>query len=114
MKQKVTTPTPNLNTINNTINNTNTSSKIEIELLNGSGDKSKIEKAKKLLEDAGYEVTKTGSTSSISKTIITNKKSVEDEKLNEIKHILGTGSISSAKSTTSLVDISIIIGKDFD
>lgn len=111
------TESNNTNTVStnlNTINNTNTSSKIEIELLNGSGDKSKIEKAKKLLEDAGYEVTKTGSTSSISKTIITNKKAVEDEKLNEIKHILGTGSISSAKSTTSLVDISIIIGKDFD
>ena len=108
------------NTIsNNTVSdntvstNTNTSTQIKIELLNGSGDKTKLEKAKKLLEDAGYNVTKTGTTSTISKTIITNKKDVPDEKLKEIKNALGVGSISTNKSSTSIVDISIVIGKDF-
>lgn len=92
----------------------NTTSKIKIELLNGSGDKNNLEKAKKKLEEAGYNVTKTGNTSSISKTIITNKKDITDEKLKDIKQVLGTGSISTNKSSTSLVDISIIIGKDFE
>lgn len=105
----------NTNTIsNNTVSaNSNTSSQIEIELLNGSGDKTKLEKAKKLLEDAGYNVKKTGNTTAISKTIITNKKDLTDENLKDIKETLGVGSISTNKSSTSLVDVSIVIGKDF-
>ena len=110
----------NVNTIsNNTISNntvstnSTTSSQIKIELLNGSGDKTKLEKAKKLLEDAGYNVKKTGNTTSISKTIITNKKDVTDEKLKDIKETLGVGNISTNKSSTSLVDVTIVIGKDF-
>ena len=109
------TENENTNSIsNNTVStNSKTSSKIEIELLNGSGDKTKLEKAKKLLENAGYDVEKTGNTTSISKTIITNKKDVTDEKLKDIKETLGVGSISTNKSSTSLVDVTIVIGKDF-
>lgn len=111
------TENTNLNTTtNNSINTNNsntTSSKIKIELLNGSGDKSKLETAKIMLENAGYNVTKTGNTTAITKTIITNKKEVTDEKLKEIKQTLGVGSISTVKSNTSLVDVSIVIGKDF-
>ena len=65
------------------------------------------------LEDAGYNVKKTGNTTSISKTVITNKKDVTDESLKDIKNTLGVGSISTNKSNTSLVDVSIVIGKDF-
>lgn len=109
------TENENANSIsNNTVaTNSKTSSKIEIELLNGSGDKTKLEKAKKILEDAGYDVEKTGNTTAISKTIITNKKDVTDEKLKDIKETLGVGSISTNKSSTSLVDVTIVIGKDF-
>lgn len=89
------------------------SEKTTIELLNGSGDASKLEKAKEILEKAGYKVKKTGKTSSISKTIITNKKDVDDDKLKAIKDILGVGSISTNKQNYSTVDVSVIIGKDF-
>ena len=113
------------NTISNTANNTtpkntvvnNTTIKddeITIELLNGSGDKEKIAKAKKILEDAGYNIKKTGNTSTIAKTVITNKKDATDEKLKNIKEVLKTGNIAINKSSTSLVDVSIIIGKDFE
>lgn len=93
--------------------NGTTTKKIKIELLNGSGDTTKLEKAKELLEEAGYEVKKTGKSSSISKTIITNKKDVTDENLKKIKETLGVGSVSTNKSSTSLVDVTIVIGKDF-
>lgn len=108
------------NTISNNELSTNTittngttTTKIKIELLNGSGDTTKLERAKKLLEDAGYEVKKTGKSSSIAKTIITNKKDTEHEDLKNIKEILGVGSISTNKSSTSLVDVTIVIGGDF-
>lgn len=103
------------NTVNNnsTITSSTNESKIKIELLNGSGDKNTLERAKTILENAGYKVTKTGSTTAISKTIITNKKDLTDEELKQIKQILGIGSVSTVKSSTSLVDVSIVIGKDF-
>ena len=105
----------NTNTVSKNIVSTPsvTSSQIKVELLNGSGDKTKLEEAKKLLEDAGYNVKKTGTTTTISKTIITNKKDITDENLKDIKESLGVGSISTNKSSTSLVDVSIVIGKDF-
>ena len=45
--------------------------------------------------------------------VITNKKDVTDENLTNIKQILGKGTRSTNKSSTSLVDVTIIIGKDF-
>lgn len=113
------------NAVSNTNNNKNntsttnstsvekTNSEIKIELLNGSGNTAKLQEAKELLTNAGFNVTKTGKTSTISKTIITNKKDTSNEKLNEIKKVLGVGSISTNKSSTSQVDLTIVIGKDF-
>lgn len=101
------------NTTTTTTTTTQTAGDIKIELLNGSGDNTKIEEAKKLLEEAGYNVKRTGKTSSIAQTVITNKKDVTDENLKNIKQILGKGNISTNKSSTSLVDVTIIIGKDF-
>lgn len=105
------------NTISNNVATSNSStsntSQVKIEILNGSGDKTKLEKAKNLLNNAGFNVTKTGTTSTISKTIITNKKDVSNDKLKEIKNVLGVGSVSTNKSSTSIVDVSIVIGKDF-
>ena len=92
---------------------TQTAEDISIELLNGCGDNEKVAEAKKLLEEAGYNVKRTGKTSSIAETAITNKKDITDENLKNIKQILGKGSISTNKSSTSIVDVTIIIGKDF-
>lgn len=101
--------------LNETIETSATTSKdITIQLLNGSGDTSKLEKAKQILEDAGYTVKKTGKTSAISKTIITNKKDATDQDLKSLKNLLGVGSTSTNKASYSTVDVSIIIGKDFE
>ena len=87
---------------------------ITIELINGSGEKTKLEKAQKILEEAGYKIKKTGKTSSISKTIITNKKDISTEDLNKLKEILSVGSITTNKVSNSTIDITIIIGRDFE
>ena len=93
---------------------TSNSSNIKIEVINGSGDKSKLQDAVDVLTQKGYDVTKTGTTSTISKTIITNRKEVSDDKMQDIKSTLGVGNISTNKSSTSKVDVQIIIGKDFE
>lgn len=92
----------------------NVSTKVTIELLNGSGDTQKLKTARQILERAGYNVKRTGETSIISKTIITNRSNLSDEKVKSIKDTLGVGSISTNTSNNSTVDLTIIIGKDFN
>lgn len=109
------TITNSLNTSNNSISNTTAvaNDKLTIELINGSGNTSKLEDAKTKLEEAGFTVKKTGKTSTISKTVITNKKNATDEQLKNIKQVLNAGSISTNKQASSQVDITIVIGEDF-
>ena len=88
-------------------------SKIKIEIINGSGSESKLTAAKKALTAKGYTVSKTGSTTATSKTTIINKTNVNENIENNIKEILGVGNISTSSVSSSKVDITIIIGKDY-
>ena len=65
-----------------------------------------------LLEDLGYNVTKTGNTNSASKTVIINRSNVSEEFLDEIKQELKTAEVEEGGETT--VDITIIIGQDYE
>ena len=104
-----------INTVNTTENTDTVSenSKIKIELLNGSGDKTLLSKATKELKAEGYNVYKTGTTTVTAKTTIVNKTAVKNDIVNDVKDILGVGNISSSTSTSSTVDIRIVIGKDY-
>lgn len=105
--------------INNTTGNTSlasdktTSSKVKIELLNGSGDSTMLTKATNTLKEKGYNVYKTGTTTSTSKTTIVNKTAVASSVTEDIKSILGVGNISSSISSSSTVDVTVVIGKDY-
>lgn len=106
------------NTINNnmqtkeTSKNSTSNSKIKIELLNGSGSKSKLSELTKKLEEEGYIVDKTGNTSTTSKTTIINRTNQSSDKTDEIKQIVGKGIVSNGESHSN-IDITIIIGKDY-
>ena len=108
------------NTTNSTVSNTTANSStvkksdIQIEVLNGSGVNSNLQKAVDMLEDAGYDVTKTGPTSTITKTMIYNKKEISESSMEDIQKTLGTGTIQDSKSSTSKVHIQIVLGKDFN
>ena len=110
------TITNSLNTTSNSISSTTTvkDDELKIELINGSGNTSKLEEAKTKLEEAGFTVKKTGKTSTISKTVITNKKNATDEQLKNMKKALSAGSISTNKQASSQVDVTIVIGEDFE
>ena len=88
-------------------------SKIKIELLNGSGDKTLLNKVVEELRAEGYNVYKTGTTTITSKTTIVNKTAVKSEVVEDIKDVLGVGNISSSVSSSSTIDVRIIIGKDY-
>ena len=90
---------------------TNSSSNIKIEILNGSGNSEKLTKITNALKEKGYKVSKTGKTNTAKKTSIINKNNISSDIINSIKDILGTGIVSSSSSSSS-VDITIILGND--
>lgn len=105
---------------NNEITQTNdvstqlsTQSDIRIELLNGSGKSINLTKATNQLKQKGYNVYKTGTTSTITKTKIKNKKNCSITISNDIKDVLGVGTIENSYNSSSTIDYTIIIGKDY-
>lgn len=111
---------------NNTSNNTNTnkvsnttktadtsvSKNLKVQLLNGTGSKSKLSEVTALLKEKGYNVTKTGTAQNTSKTTIINRTGKSSQILSELKDVLGVGTISTGKNNSN-VDITVIIGKDY-
>lgn len=97
----------------NTTNSEQDKSKIKIEILNGSGSSSTLTKVTNSLKEKGYTVSKVGKTNSTSKTSIINKSKVSTNITNNIKEILGVGTITSTSSDSASTDITIILGKDF-
>lgn len=87
---------------------------MKIEVLNGSGESKKLQTVVKSLEGAGYKVTRTGATNVTSKTTIINKKDAKETYLKNIKDVIGVGQISNSESSSSKVDITIVIGKDYE
>ena len=88
-------------------------SNVKIEILNGSGQTTNLTNVKKILEDAGLTVSKTGKTNSTQKTSIINKNNISEDILTSVKNLLEIGTISNSESESS-VDITIILGKDFN
>lgn len=102
------------NTADDAITSTNVDkSNVTIEVLNGSGDSSSLQKVVNQLKGAGYKVTRTGSTNTTAKTTIINKKNVKESLLKNMKDVIGTGTLSTSESSSSKVDVTIIIGKDY-
>ena len=88
--------------------------KIKIEILNGSGSDKILSEVKKKLTAQGYSISRTKATTSTSKTTIINKTDVDAKFEKNIKELLGVGNISSSTVSSSNVDITIIIGKDYN
>ncbi len=111
--------TGNVGESNSSTSNTTTSSKntenakIKIEILNGSGDSVLLTKATKALKNEGYNVYKTGTTTPTAKTAIVNKTAVPVKITDEIKDLLGVGAISSNTTSSSTVDVKVVLGKDY-
>lgn len=101
------------NTTGNETTATSSKSDISIEVLNGSGDSEDLQKVVNQIKGAGYKVTRTGSTNTTSKTTIVNKKNVKESLLKNMKDVIGTGIIQNSESSSSKVDVTIIIGTDY-
>lgn len=87
------------------------SSKLKIEVLNGSGNKQNLEKVTNLLKENGYTISTTGTTKSTSKTTIINRTAQTEETEENLKSILKTENINTGTDTKKGVDFTVIIGK---
>ena len=85
---------------------------IKIELLNGTGSDTILEKVKKKLTDAGYTVSKTGVTTATSNSLIINRTMKSNTVENELKETVGITRVNKS-SNNSNIDFTIIIGKDY-
>lgn len=94
--------------------NKDDASDIKIELLNGSGSIDVLSKVKKDLINQGYKIINTTSTTTTSKTTIINKTDVDSTFTENIKNVIGVGNVSTSSVSSSNVDITIIIGKDYN
>jgi len=88
-------------------------SKIKIELINGTSSSKTLTDVKKLLKDKGYQVT-TKTTTNTSKTTIINKTDVDAKFTDNIKELLRVGNVSTSSVSSSNVDITIILGNDYE
>lgn len=88
-------------------------SNVKIEILNGSEKTSNLTTAKNIFKDAGFTISKTGNTNSTKKTSIINKNNLSEDILTSVKNLLEIGTISNSEAE-STVDITIILGKDFN
>ena len=86
---------------------------LKIEILNGSTDASKLKKIKEILTNAGFTISNTATTNSTEKTTIINKSDVNENILTSIQILLETGTISSS-TTEGEIDITILLGEDYE
>lgn len=101
------------NTTSSTIS-TKSKSEIKVEVINGTGTSSNLQHAVDALDEAGYNVTRTGSTNTTTKTVIMNKKNIGDAVLEGIEQALGSGTVQDSTSSSSKVDVTIILGRDYN
>lgn len=97
----------------NETNQTTTNAKnINLEILNGTGSTTKLNKAIEQLKNQGYKITKQGNANITNVTTVINRtnKTISDE--NAIVSLLGTGTKISGEDNSE-VDFTIILGKDY-
>ena len=113
-KESTTTQNTSTNETISTQVSKDDASDIEIEILNGSGLVDVATEVQKKLKNLGYNVQKPKTTTNTSKTTIINKTDVDETFTNNIKEAIGVGTVSTSSVSSSKVDITIIIGKDYN
>lgn len=107
--------TTNATGTSSTSNSGTSNSKIKIEVLNGTSDGKILQQVVEKLKDEGYNVSRTGTTTATSKTVIANKNQVSETTINDIQETIGTGTVSNSNAGTSnKADVTVIIGKDYE
>lgn len=84
----------------------------KVEILNGTGSSTKLQKAIEQLKAQGYKVTKQETTNIASETTIINRTQNTSKEENSLKALLGAG-VPITGENNSNVDFTIILGRDY-
>ncbi len=97
----------------NTVTDTNvlSSEKVKIEVLNGSGNSSKLTEVVNSLESKGFSVIQTGNTSTTNNTTVIDRSDLSQADSEKLKETLGIENITTGDSSS--VDATVIIGTDY-
>lgn len=85
---------------------------LTVELLNGTGSKTKMNKAVEQLTNQGYKIAKKGTSNIATKTTVINRTNKTKSDENAIIALLGTGSPIIGEDNSE-VDFTIILGRDY-
>ena len=97
---------------NEVASETTTQTKITVEILNGTGSQTSLNKAITQLEAQGYKISKKGNTNITTETTIINRTNKTSKEESLLISLLGTGT-SIAGENNSNVDFTIILGSDY-
>lgn len=85
---------------------------VVVEILNGSKTKKAATRLEKLLKSAGYKILRKEDTTNIEKTLIINRKTDNEIKLNNLNSLVKTKYILTGENSED-IDFTIIIGEDY-
>ena len=91
----------------------NKNSKLNVQIINSSGDDNKLEIALHEIKSLGHNV-ETLDSGVIDKTIIINQKDISSSQITGIKDTLQKGQIKKSDNKESNYDVKIILGKDYE
>lgn len=86
---------------------------VVIEVLNGSGDETKLYNAIKVLTEAGYTIVNYGATTNTKSTTIIEKTKTAENYNSDLTTLLGTAVTTTFYTETPDVDCTIILGQDY-
>ena len=92
---------------------TSNKKKLNIQIINSTGDSNKLEIALHEIKSLGYSVD-TVESNQIDKTIIINQTDVDTTQMQGIKETLQKGAIQKASNSQSEYDVKVILGKDYE
>ena len=87
--------------------------KLNVQIVNGTGDSNKLEIALHEIKSLGYSVD-TVESNGIEKTIIINQTDINQKQIQGIKDTLQKGEIQKSTSANSSYDVIIVLGKDYE
>lgn len=93
-------------------NQISSNKKLKLEILNGTGSTTKLNRAVEQLKEQGYIISKQGSTNITNVTTIINRTNNSKNDESAISSLLGTGTAILGENNSE-VDFTIILGKDY-
>jgi hypothetical protein len=90
-----------------------TEGRVRVEVLNGSGKAGLARAATERLRDAGFDVVYFGNAGTAADSSVVIARSVDERNARAVARRLGIGPVRSAPDSTLLLEVTVVLGKDW-